>query len=377
MKIASLACAWPPYAGGIGNSAQQISELLREKHEVEDFYPAKIKPVLHYGHGSFSPSLFFKLRHFDYIYLHYPYFGTAEVVWFFKLFFKKPKLIIHYHMDVKNLDPIARVLSWPSRLILKSLLSQAETIVSASLDYVGASQIKKYYNEHQQKFVEIPFGVDIDKFQPKDLKRPAQNRIIAKTQELVNFINEKFIKKNRLEFLFVGGLDQAHYFKGIKELITALNLLRREDWRLNIVGEGDLRATYEKTVTDLGLEGRIKFSGKLADSELIRAYQNSDLLILPSVNSNEAFGIVLIEALACGVPVLASDLPGVRRVFENYKEGLLAAAGNVEDLKKKLEFIIRNKELRRLMSLAARRLAEKKYDLKLMSKKLEGLFEIK
>jgi glycosyltransferase involved in cell wall biosynthesis len=103
--------------------------------------------------------------------------------------------------------------------------------------------------------------------------------------------------------------------------------------------------------------------------------QNSDLLILPSINSNEAFGLVLVEALACGVPVIASDLAGVRSVFDNYQQGLLVAPGDSEDLKKKLEFIFNNEEMRRVMALAARRLAEERYDRKKMAERLAELFK--
>ena len=122
------------------------------------------------------------------------------------------------------------------------------------------------------------------------------------------------------------------------------------------------------------MEKLVEFSGGLSGPELIRAYQNADLFILPSTNSNEAFGLVLIEAMACGVPVIASDLPGVRRVFNDHEHGLLIKPNSPEDLKKKLEFIFKNEELRRVMSLAARRLAEEKYDLKIMSAKLLDLF---
>jgi len=376
MKIALIACAWPPYSGGIGNSAKQISDLIKENHEVENFYPAKLKPFLKYGHGSFAPSLFFKLKKFDYIYLHYPYFGTAEVVWFFKLFFKKPKLIIHYHMDVKNLDPVAGFLSLPSQLIRSSLLKQAETIVSASLDYVKNSQIKKYYEKHQEKFKEIPFGLNLDRFKPKDIRQVDKNKIIAKAKELINFVNEKFIKRDKIEFVFVGALDKAHYFKGVSQMLQAFDRLENGNWRLTIVGDGDLRSTYEAQALELGLIGRVNFMGKLSDDELIRTYQNSDCLILPSINNNEAFGIVLIEALACGLPVIASDLPGVRKVFENYREGLLTTPGDINDLKRKLEFMIANKNLRLIMADQARILAEKKYSLKEMQANLNKIFKL-
>lgn len=374
MKIATVVCAFPPYAGGMGNSAEQINRLLAEKHEVTTFTPSTLKPWLRLGHGAFLPQLVWRLNKFDYIYLHYPFFGTAEVVWFFKLFFKKPKLIIHYHMDVQGLNPLAKFLSLPSRLIRQSLLNQAEIIVSASLDYIQASQIKDYYQAHKNKFKEIPFGLNLEIFQPKLINRPLNNKTIARAQEIVHYINEKFIKRDRLNLLFVGGLDAAHYFKGIDVLLNSLVVLTNRNWRLKIVGEGDLQTSYENLANHLKLNKQIEFVGKLSGPELIRAYQNSDLFILPSINSNEAFGLVLIEALACGVPVIASDLPGVRRVFTDHVEGLFAQPGDPADLKKKLEYFFNNEKMRRVMALAARRLAEKKYDLNIMKKRLEALF---
>jgi hypothetical protein len=107
MKIASIVCAYPPYAGGMGNSAKQINELLSDKHEIKTFTPYTTKAFLRYGHGAFFPQLLWQLKKFDYIYLHYPFFGTAEIVWLFKIFHKKQKLIIHYHMDVKGLSCVS------------------------------------------------------------------------------------------------------------------------------------------------------------------------------------------------------------------------------------------------------------------------------
>ncbi|MFA5184323.1 MAG: glycosyltransferase family 4 protein [Patescibacteria group bacterium] len=374
MKIAQVVCAWPPYAGGIAGSAYQIGQLLSAQHTVTNFTPTTLKPWLQYGHGAFLPQLLWRLRSFDYIYLHYPFFGTAEIIWLFKLLGGHPKLIIHYHMDVKNLGWLAQILSWPSRCLRTSLLNQATLIVTASLDYVKNSQIKKYQAQHPEKFREIPFGLDLDKFRAKTLNRPTDNLIIAKAQEIIHYINDRFIKKDRRGLLFVGGLDRAHYFKGLPILLRALAGVTTRSWRLTIIGTGDRQTEYKDLAAALGLSGRVNFAGKVSEDDLIRAYQNADLLILPSINTNEAFGIVLIEALACGVPVIASDLPGVRRVFTDHQEGLLAQPDDVADLRKKLEFILKNESLRQTMSLAARRLAMAKYDIKTMKKKLEELF---
>jgi glycosyltransferase involved in cell wall biosynthesis len=375
MKIASIVCAFPPYAGGMGNSANRISQILRADHEVVDFTPYNTKPWLKYGHGSVLGSLLWRLASFDYIYLHYPYFGTAEIVWLFKIFRKKTKLIIHYHMDVAGLNPLAQALSWPSRLIRSSLLNQADTIVTASLDYIKHSQIKKYYAAQPEKFREIPFAVNLEKFRPHDLKQPAGNSLLAKAKEIVSFVSAKFIKKDRFDLLFVGGLDTAHYFKGVDILLRAVANLKKFNFELVIAGEGDKRQEYEALAASLNLYKKVKFVGKLDDPQLIRAYQKADLLILPSINSNEAFGIVLIEALACGVPVIASNLPGVRSVFNNYEEGFLVEPGDQADLENKLRLFLNDPERARKMTEKARLLAETEYGEELMKNKLKELFK--
>ncbi len=373
MKIAQIVCAFPPYAGGIGNSAYQLYELLSDNHEVVNFTPDNTRPLIRRGHGAFIPQLLFKLHRFDIIYLHYPFFGTAEIVWLFKIFFKKPRLIIHYHMDVKNISLATRILSLPSLAIRKSLLKQADVIVTASLDYIKHSQIKDFYFSHPEKFKEIPFGVDTEKFQPKSVNLPSENKMVAKTKTLVKRITELFIKKNKINLIFIGGLDKAHYFKGVSVLLNALPRLELHRLNLKIVGSGDLQSEYENLAARLNLNKHVEFTGKLNDKELTRALQNSDLLILPSINNNEAFGLVLIEALACGVPVIASDLPGVRSVFEDGKEGLLVKPGSIEDLNRKLEYILKHESVRKNMCVSARRLALRKYDKKLMKQKYEDL----
>jgi len=374
MKIAQIVCAYPPYTGGIGNSAYRFYELLNDKHEITNFTPDNLKPLWRRGHGAILPQLLWKLRKFDYLYLHYPFFGTAEIIWLFKIFFSRPKLIIHYHMDVQNISAANKFLSIPSLLIRKSLFKQAEKIVTASLDYVKNSQIKNFYQSYPEKFQEIPFGIDLNKFEPNPIGQPSPNNLVAKVKNIVRHINDLFIKKDRLDLIFIGGLDKAHYFKGVNILLNSLPSLDQRRWNLKIVGEGNLKVDYQNLSARLNLENRVEFVGKLSDKEMIKALQNSDLLVLPSINNNEAFGLVLIEALACGVPVIASDLPGVRSVFEDKREGLLVVPGSVEDLNRKLEFILKNEPLRRDMAKAARRLALRKYDQALMKQRYENLF---
>ncbi|MEI7452058.1 MAG: glycosyltransferase family 4 protein [Candidatus Falkowbacteria bacterium] len=339
MKIAQIVCAFPPYAGGIGNSAYRLEQILQTEHEVHTFHPDNTRPLLRYGHGAFIPALLSGLKNFDLIYLHYPFFGGAEVVWFFKLLHPKTKLIIQYHMDVAGLTPLAKLLSWPAKIVQTSLLKQVDLIVSASLDYIENSAIKNFYHAHAEKFVEIPFSIDTNKFRPSAaIKNPNAPKNI----------------------LFVGGLDQAHYFKGVDVLLRAVAEIKNINWQLNIVGTGNLQTNYENLAKELNIATQVNFAGKLGGAELISAYQTADLFVLPSINSNEAFGIVLIEAMACGAPVVTSNLPGVRSVF-NESCGLTAKPNDSSDLQNKIATILSNDDLQKKMSVAARQLAEEKY----------------
>ena len=119
----------------------------------------------------------------------------------------------------------------------------------------------------------------------------------------------------------------------------------------------------------------MEFLGKISDEELPRIYQQADLLVLPSINKNEAFGLVLLEAMACGVPVIASDLPGVRTVFEDGRQGLLCKPGDVSDLKNKIEEILADEEKRKIMGKEARILALEKYSWKKIGRKLNDIIK--
>jgi len=372
MRIAQIVCTYPPYKGGIGNSAREISQLLvNSGHQVTTFTPCYhradkqklnterpgqktvyLKTWLQYGNGAFIPGLFFHLRKFDLIYLHYPFFGGAELVWLYKILHPKTKLIIQYHHDAVSLSPIAKFLSWPSIFTRDSLFKQAEKIISASFDYLKTSLIKHYLETEPKKFVEIPFAVDTRRFSP--------------AKERAN---------NKCKILFVGGLDQAHYFKGMEILLKALSQIDNCSWELNVVGSGELLPGYKKLAQNLKLEKRVNFLGRVSESDLPQIYRESSFFILPSINQGEAFGLVLLEAMASGLPVIASNLPGVRGVFTDNQEGLLANPNDVTDLSQKIKQLITNDEQRIKMGQKARALAETKYSEAKITQKYSELLK--
>lgn len=365
MKIAQVVCVYPPYAGGIGTSAFKLQKTLSIKYDSHVFTTKdkhgiveddnknniiRLRPFLKLGHGSILVSLLKKLKGFDVIYFHYPFFGTGIIIWLFKILHPKIRLIIHYHMDVHHKNILFKILSWPEEIIKKSLFKKSEIIVSASLDYIKHSQIKNIHNKYPNKFKEIPFSVDTNEFKPLEIDK----------------------KENII--LFVGGLDRAHYFKGVDILIKAIKEIKDIELELRIIGEGELKNEFKNLSRDLGIENKIKFLDRPDRESFIKNFQQAKVLVLPSINSNEAFGIVLIEAMACGTPVIASDLPGVRSVFKNEKSGLLVEPKNIEDLKNKIKLILQDQEKQKKMSQEAYRLVLEKYSKEIIDKKVLEIF---
>jgi glycosyltransferase involved in cell wall biosynthesis len=367
MKIAQIVCTFPPYRGGIGNVAyawaKNLSKLRQDvtvftpdyhgdKIISQDFSIVYLRPWLHYGNGAFLPQLLRLLPQYDIVHLHYPFFGSAEVVWLTKMLNKKKiKLFIHYHMDTSDLSLPAKLLSIPNNFIKSSLLNQALAITCASLDYVNSLSIVDYYKKHQQKFQEIPFGVDSENFKPNNDWLKFKDKII-----------------------FVGSLDSAHNFKGLDVLLHALTLINNQQIKLVVVGSGNLLPQYRKLSKQLQVGHRVEFAGAVSDDALPAYYQSADLLVLPSINQHEAFGLVLLEALASGLPVVASDLPGVRSVFTNGEQGYLARPRDADDLAKQINNVFGSRDQWQAMCQSARQLALSKYSWPAAASKLVGLY---
>ncbi len=368
MKIAHITCTFPPYKGGIGNTVFNIVKRLQERgHKVTVFTPAykdqisenyglnivRLKSFLRYGNGSFLPQLFSRIDNFDIVQFHYPFFGGMEPVWFNDLIKKrKYRLLVHYHMDINKLSWPAEILSLPSKLIRSSFLNASDAITCASIDYVKNSQIKRMYQNNPDKFFEIPFGVDSEQFKPDDNWQKKKNKI-----------------------LFVGALDTAHYFKGLEILLKAIAKINNYEFSLVVVGGGNLLEFYKRLSLELNIDKKIKFVGSVHDNNLPTFYNQADFLILPSINQHEAFGLVLLEAMASGIPVIASNLPGVRTVFTDGQEGLLVEAGNPNDLAKKIELLLKDNYRRWKMCQSSRNLVENKYSWTKTADRLIELYD--
>ncbi|CAD5243310.1 glycosyltransferase family 4 protein [Thermococcus camini] len=155
--------------------------------------------------------------------------------------------------------------------------------------------------------------------------------------------------------LFVGQLGRYHRFKNLDLLIRAFSELSAEfpEWKLWVVGDGDLLDEYRQMALELGLGSRVRFFGRIDDpEELAGIYLKSGVLVLPS--SFESFGMVVAEALAFGVPVIVSPHAGARILVESGKNGFVLGDLSVPVLVNVVRLMMDNPKLLRKMSVLAR-----------------------
>ena len=108
---------------------------------------------------------------------------------------------------------------------------------------------------------------------------------------------------------------------------------------------------------------------------LPRFYNLADILVLPSIDKSEAFGIVALEAMSSGTPVVASDLPGVRSVVDKLKTGLLVKPGSVDNLIAMLKVLLTNNKTRQNYGIAGRNKVVQKYTWETVGYKLENVLK--
>lgn len=362
LRIAEVVATFPPYRGGTGNVCfHNARELARRGHEVHVFtiarpgapkreeraglYLHRLRPLVRSGNAGFLPGLLWSLRGFDVIHLHYPFFGSECVA--LAAWASRTPLIVTYQHDV-HLPGVMGWVEWLLRqTVVRWTLRRARRVLFSSGDYAEASHVRPFLKDRADRIGILPNGVDTSVFCPGTASSGLRECLGLQCGEQVA--------------LLVAGLDRAHYFKGVDVFLDALSRLPPTIRGL-IVGDGDLRPTYEATVERLGLSSRVRFAGRVADEDLPDYYRLADVTVLPSVTMGEAFGLVLVESMACGTPVIASSLPGVRSVVDHGVNGLLVKPGEPVLLGQAITEILGDEARRCTMGSRGRAKAEEQYD---------------
>ncbi|MCF6158419.1 MAG: glycosyltransferase family 1 protein [wastewater metagenome] len=184
-------------------------------------------------------------------------------------------------------------------------------------------------------------------------------------------IQEKEIKNNTKKILFVGKLDRI---KGILQFIESLNLLETRDWVAEIIGEGKLQEDASALVEKLGLNDRVRFLGNLPTEELNKYYANCSIVVIPSMVP-ESFGLVGIEAMAAGKPVVAFDSGGIKEWLVNGETGFLVKRGDIRELTHRISQLLDDDLLTKKMGLECQKRVNERYRKEIHLKQLFTIYE--
>lgn len=196
----------------------------------------------------------------------------------------------------------------------------------------------------------IPNGVDPDYFSPDAPRLPQFN-------------------DDKLNILFVGRFDPRN---GLHTMLEAFKLVKREfaNCRLIVVGDGPLRPYYQQTVGK-ELAGDVHFAGPINGGRP-NYYATADVYCSPC--NKASFGVVLLEAMASGKPIVASDINGYRLVMEHEKQGFMVPEGNARAFADSLLNLLRDEDLRRQMGQAGRRAVLERFSWDLVARQVEEYY---
>ncbi|WP_417547398.1 glycosyltransferase family 4 protein [Marinobacter segnicrescens] len=229
------------------------------------------------------------------------------------------------------------------KLLTSIVMRGAEKIIANS--HNSENVLTEKWGVPKRKVVVMTPGVDIDKFHP-DISSPRPASWVGKTV-----------------ILTVGRLQKR---KGQDMMIRTLPELIKTVPNLHycIVGDGDEREPLEKLAEELGVADRVEFAGEVDDEKMVVLYQHCSLFALPNRrvgNDEEGFGMVLLEAQACGRPVLAGDSGGTKETFADGVTGILADCSEPKSLYAAVHGLIKDGEKLNKMGSEGRKSVARKF----------------
>lgn len=275
-------------------------------------------------------------KDYDIVHIHHPDPMAAIAL---KLSGFKGRVILHWHSDIVKQKTLLRFYA----PIQRWLINRADTIIGTTKVYLQESP---FLQDVQEKTIAIPIGIEPITYEPS----------------LVQSWKNRFSGKRII--LSIGRLVP---YKGLDYLIAASSLLGPE-YQVLIVGEGPSRDELEEQIRRKGVAGKVKLLGYLEDDDAHALLSACNVFVLSSIQKSEAFGIVQIEAMSLGKPVVATEVPesGVSWVNAPGVSGLNVPVKNPEALAAAIQEICGDETLYQSLSEGARKRFYEQFTLKMM-----------
>jgi len=343
MKVLFSITYYHPYVSGLTIAASRWAEgLEKEGHEVTVLClfgagkrVIRARSLFTISKGFFSIDWFFQswqqVKNHDVIVVNLPQFEGVIPAFFGKLMGKK--IIAIYHCEVVLppgfFNSIVQSLLEVSNM---ATLLMADRVITYTSDYVNSSRVLRS--------LRLPRSPKMKYIVPP-IPKPSVNSAFV----------QKFKKLIGKSGIVIGVAARLAAEKGIEYLLEALPQIqvKSQKSKVKIVVAGPMdpvrEEAYKEKIMSLvkKYHKRVIFLGEISPREMGSFYRCIDVLVVPSVNRTEAFGLVQVEAMLCGVPVVASDLPGVRVPVKKTGMGIVVPPGDSKKLAEAISMIINNK----------------------------------
>lgn len=362
LKVLQVGKFYPPHMGGIETHLQALCGALRDlvdlrvivasddrsslEETVNGVRVCRVPTRLMLASTPLCPGMISKIRNSDadIVQIHLP---NPTAVLAYLASGHRGRLVVTYHSDTVR----QRVLGAAFEPFLHAALRRSSAIIATSPDYRRTSPVLARYLDRCHV---IPYGIALEQFEQCDpaavagVRRQHGNRLIISVGRLV-------------------------YYKGFEHLIRAMTKVRG---KLLIVGDGPLRAKLQELAASLGLGEKVVFLGEIQNEQIIPYYHASDVFALASVVRSEAFGIVQIEAMAAGLPVVNTQLDsGVPFVSLHGQTGLTVPPADPHAMAAALNRLLDDEDLRRSLGNAGRIRARQEFSLATMTARTTALYE--
>lgn len=349
-RILTIGKYYPPFEGGIESYTRDICEELAKSYAVTTIVYShtgadsaefingvrvrRFRPQCTWNGQPIALQMLraLDLSAYDLVHFHAPNFFANAIV-LAKLASQNPNMpvVITHHMEVHG-RRLLRAMVLP---LYHVLALRSETVIVTSRKNADISRDLP----RGARTTTIPMGISADEFRLTEVER---NRALDWRRSLVG------------EAPTIGFIGRHVRYKGLEVLIEALTYLPGA--HALIGGVGPLHEKLKEKAAALGVGARAHFLGHLSHADKRRMLAASDVFAFPSTEVTEAFGVAQLEAMAAGVPVIASNLPtGVTDVAIDRETALLARPGDPVDLAKCLGEILSDRALAAQLAAAARR----------------------
>ncbi|WP_330455747.1 glycosyltransferase family 4 protein [Streptomyces sp. NBC_00820] len=365
--VAVVAPYYPPKVGGVEHYAAQVAGAAdaddalravvlttnpagrRTRVTVEDGVPVvRLGTWARLSNTPLSPLWPVQLRRrlgrmrVDVVNCHAPVPGLADIA--VAVSGGRPA-VVTYHAGsmLKGEAAVDRIIRAYEHHVLPRTFARARALVAVSPVSLAAG------HDHA---VQITPGVDTGRFTPGPLPPSRRSRLVV----------------------YLGRLDRTSAWKGVDVLLEAFAGLP-DDTRLCLVGGGDALPDHLRHAQRLGIAERVALPGQLTGPALVDALREAAVVVLPSLTEAESFGMALLEAMACGTPVIGSDVGGIPHIVRDRENGLLVPPGDPGALADAMKLLLDDGVLADRLGTAGRRHAVTHFDWSALTARYVQLFK--